>query len=99
MAENETAENDTESSVVTYTDEKGLVHYAGRHSKAYRKHLAQQKNADTVGPPESGEVAEPANEPAAPADTPVRVVGTDPVATEIVDGKTARPARKADPKS
>lgn len=99
MAENETAEQETESSVVKYTDEKGRVHYAGRHSKAYRKHLAQQKNADTAGPSESGQVAEPDSEPAAPADTPVRVVGTDPVATEIVDGKTARPTRKAEPKS
>lgn len=104
MAENET-DVETESSVVKFTDEHGRVNYAGRHSKAYQKHLARQKatDAETAAPTEAPETtAESVPEtPTAPEPAAsVRVVGTDPAGPDAaLADKPARTARKAEPKS
>lgn len=101
MAENET-DVETESSVVKFTDEHGRVNYAGRHSKAYQKHLARQKTAvaDTAEAPEAPAESVP-EAPATPEPAAsVRVVGTDPAGPDAAPGdKPARTARKAEPKS
>jgi len=104
MAENET-DVETESSVVKFTDEHGRVNYAGRHSKAYQKHLARQKATDaetdaTTEAPAATAESVPETPAASEPAAPVRVVGTDPAGPDAaLADKPARTVRKADPKS